>query len=594
MLIESGVVERRDGHWYATQAAADVRVPDSVEALIRARLDTLPAPERVLLQSGAVVGRVFQRSAVASIAPPEQVPPPLEPHLEDAILRDIITDERSPDEPTFRFRHILIRDVAYNTLPKARRAELHGGVARWLREWAGSRMDEFVEIEAYHLEQSVKLKREVGAPVDDVVLRAATDALLHSARKASTRQDFRATRTFAERGLALAPSSPEARVDLTWYLAEALYRLGEYTRSGEVAAVLEAEAQAAGRRDLEGRAVFIRGASIWIRTESADASKGLAEVRRARDILTEAEDWAYLPLVLETLGYEGWWYGDLDKATVAWKEMAEVAGAHGQIDMQAQALVLLARAMRNKSGYQSVVGDLINQALELAERGGSRMQAARIRRQLGAWMSIDESAEKGLENLLAAAAVLDELGDVEELALALQFAGDIAHQQGRLQEAVAHCQRSLDLLADHVGYKPETERRLASIYLEMGDVASAAAMAEDAVEVVADDDWFSVASTGSVLGTVRAAQGRLTEAESLLREAVHVLEGREFPETDIWLNLAEFLCRHGQPAEGREWLARLRDLIDRRYRPGGPMWTYLGERIAAAEAEATAAEGGAA
>ena len=137
LLIEEGVVEQRNGHWYATQAAADVRVPDSVEALIRARLDTLPAPERVLLQAGAVVGRVFQRSAVASIAPPDQVPPPLETHLEDAILRDIITEERAPDEPTFRFRHILIRDVAYNTLPKARRAELHAAVADWLRGWAG-------------------------------------------------------------------------------------------------------------------------------------------------------------------------------------------------------------------------------------------------------------------------------------------------------------------------------------------------------------------------------------------------------------------------------------------------------------------------
>ncbi len=53
LLIEEGVVEQRNGHWYATQAAADVRVPDSVEALIRARLDTLPAPERVLLQAGS-------------------------------------------------------------------------------------------------------------------------------------------------------------------------------------------------------------------------------------------------------------------------------------------------------------------------------------------------------------------------------------------------------------------------------------------------------------------------------------------------------------------------------------------------------------
>ena len=130
LLIEEGVVEQSQRPLVRHPGRRRRKVPDSVEALIRARLDTLPAPERVLLQAGSVVGRVFQRSAVASIAPPDQVPPPLETHLEDAILRDIITEERAPDEPTFRFRHILIRDVAYNTLPKARRAELHAGVAR--------------------------------------------------------------------------------------------------------------------------------------------------------------------------------------------------------------------------------------------------------------------------------------------------------------------------------------------------------------------------------------------------------------------------------------------------------------------------------
>ena len=69
MLIEEGMVERRDDRWVARAEAADVRVPDSVEALIRARLDTLPSPERATLQAASVVGRVFQRSAVAAIAP---------------------------------------------------------------------------------------------------------------------------------------------------------------------------------------------------------------------------------------------------------------------------------------------------------------------------------------------------------------------------------------------------------------------------------------------------------------------------------------------------------------------------------------------
>ncbi|HUG47850.1 MAG TPA: AAA family ATPase, partial [Candidatus Limnocylindria bacterium] len=160
MLIEEGVVEQRDGHWYARQEAASVRVPDSVEALIRARLDTLPTPERAVLQAASVVGRIFQRSAVAAISP-SGASGPLERHLEEAVLRDLITEERAPDEPTFRFRHVIIRDVCYATLPKARRSELHMAVADWLRAWASGRIEEFVEIEAHHLEQAVLLRREV-------------------------------------------------------------------------------------------------------------------------------------------------------------------------------------------------------------------------------------------------------------------------------------------------------------------------------------------------------------------------------------------------------------------------------------------------
>ena len=204
MLIEEGVVERKGDHWVANRQAAAVRVPDSVEALIRARLDTLPSPERATLQAASVVGRVFQRSAVAAIAP-GTTSVPLQQHLEDAILRDLITEERAPDEPTFRFRHILIRDVAYATLPKARRAELHRAVADWLRAWAGDRIEEFAEIEAWHLEQAVRLRRELEGGFDPAERDRAVAALQSSAQRAIDRDDARAARTFAERALALEP-----------------------------------------------------------------------------------------------------------------------------------------------------------------------------------------------------------------------------------------------------------------------------------------------------------------------------------------------------------------------------------------------------
>ena len=116
MLIERGAVIEQEGRWVAAESISEIEVPESIEALIRARLDALPRDERSVLQGASVIGRVFQRSAVASL-----VDEPVDRQLEQAVLRDIVSEEPATD-PSYRFKHIAIRDVAYATLPKVRRA----------------------------------------------------------------------------------------------------------------------------------------------------------------------------------------------------------------------------------------------------------------------------------------------------------------------------------------------------------------------------------------------------------------------------------------------------------------------------------------
>jgi class 3 adenylate cyclase/tetratricopeptide (TPR) repeat protein len=587
MLIEEGVVEQRGGHWFANQAAANVRVPDNVEALIRARLDTLPAAERVVLQAASVVGRVFQRSAVVALSPAEDSSFPLERHLEDAVLRDLITEERSPDERTFRFRHILIRDVAYNTLPKARRAELHLAVAAWLRAWAGGRMDEFVEIEAYHLEQAVRLRGEVGARIEPAEREAAANALLVSARKALARDDARAVRTFAERGLALEPAAAEIRLELEWLQIDALSRLGEALRAGELAGALEPKAAAAGRVELEGRAIMVRALAIWIDPESADRQRAIDMLQSARDLLAAADDWWYLTMALEYLGYDGWWLGQMDRAETDWQQMRDVARERGLRDREAQASLHLAGV----AGYLGEVDlrrRLLTDAHRLAEEGGSRLMLARTERALGGFTAQSDSAERAEPMLQSALAVLEEFGDVEQQYTALAYLGDIKYQRGDLPGALEYNLRALPLVLEHVGYRPEAERHLATVELEMGDLSAAERHAEDAVNVAAKDDWATVASTRSVLGTVRAAQGRKAEAEALLREAAAIFERTEHNGWEEQLNLAEFLLRRARVDEGREWLGRARASAEK-YGPSSPFLEFIDRRGREAEAAGGAA-----
>jgi len=592
MLIEEGLVIRQGDRWQARREAADVRVPDSVEALIRARLDTLPSPERAVLQAASVVGRIFQQSAVAAISP-EAERRFLQRHLEEAILRDLISEERVPDEPTFRFRHILIRDVAYATLPKARRAALHLAVAEWLRAWAGPRIDEFVEIEAYHLEQSVRLRLELEGSVGDAERAAAVGTLETSARHALARDDARATRSFAERALALDPPPGEQHMEIEWLLADALLRLNEFGAAGAIGTRLESEAAAAGRKDLEGRAVLARARDIWVSLDSINVDAALAELSRARALLTEAGDDIYLVDVLRQIGYGGWWHGHVEDSMEAWTEMRRVAHRHGWLSLESEAIALISRGQYYRGDLDAVLR-MLGEARDIAARGTSRLSRARVERAYGSRVAIsglpdaaDSDAEA--EDLLRSAVpVLEEYADKTELNIACSFLGEIEMRRGHPAEALELYRQALSNVMEHGGYRAEVQRHVAEALLALGEIDRAAEMAEEATTLVADDDIFTIASTSMVLGLVREAQGDLEEAERLLRSAVDSLVGTDFNGWDFLLPLAEFLYRRGRLVEAAEMGERA--LTQARLSgPYSPLPAYAERRLAEARESAGAA-----
>ena len=112
---------------------------------------------------------------------------------------------------------------------------------------------------------------------------------------------------------------------------------------------------------------------------------------------------------------------------------------------------------------------------------------------------------------------------------AIQFEGDSWYRVGESAKAMELYRRVAPLLAEHIGYLPEVERRMAHALLDMGDIGEAETMALQAVAHTVEDDWATVASRAKTLGLVRAAQGRNDEAEALLRDAIATMLAREFP-----------------------------------------------------------------
>ena len=139
-------------------------LPDTIQATILARLDLLEPEERRVLQLGAVFGRAFRADGIAALGP--DLTSPIDALLDRLVQKDLI---RPSAGDSFAFRHILIREVAYQTLLRAERADLHAAAARRLEARAGGQEDALAELIAYHFREAATLTSATKAAQLDVV-----------------------------------------------------------------------------------------------------------------------------------------------------------------------------------------------------------------------------------------------------------------------------------------------------------------------------------------------------------------------------------------------------------------------------------------
>ena len=215
------------------ESGGDVVVPPTVQALLAARLDQLEPAERGVLERGSVEGQVFHRGAVQALAPDE---PEVAPRLAGLVRKELVRPEAATfaGEDAYRFRHILIRDAAYDAVPKANRAELHERFAAWLDE--RGELVEQDEIVGYHLEQAHRYRAELG-PLDGTGLAlacAAAGRLLPSGRAAQARGDVHAAASLLGRTLDLLPEDDASRLELMVELATVLLETEEFARAGSL------------------------------------------------------------------------------------------------------------------------------------------------------------------------------------------------------------------------------------------------------------------------------------------------------------------------------------------------------------------------
>jgi predicted ATPase len=281
MLVDEGVLRRVNGGWQSVADLSQVHVPPTVSALVSARLDRLEPSERDLIGRASVVGKVFQRSAVTELSPPERREE-LGTRLLTLVRKELVRPDRSGStgDEAFRFRHILVRDAAYGSLPKEQRADLHARFAAWLETVAGERHLEYEEVIAYHLEQAHRYRAELGL-TDELTrsLRKRAASLLRSAGlRAVGRHDPPAAINLLTRAAALADNDRE-RGELLIHVATSAMETGDFARGQQ----LYDEARVAARAG-DDDLLAMRAELEWLEwRQMMDPTVGEAEVLELAD-----------------------------------------------------------------------------------------------------------------------------------------------------------------------------------------------------------------------------------------------------------------------------------------------------------------------
>ena len=147
-LMDEGTLKQEEGHWKAAPGRQSTPLPDSLLAVLSARIDSLSELEKRVLQEAAVIGKVFWAEPLGR-AVSGDVPSVLL-SLEKRGLVSARTTSSIANHSEYTFKHVLVRDVAYGSLSKARRARAHAEVGAWIEALAGDRTEEFGELIAYH------------------------------------------------------------------------------------------------------------------------------------------------------------------------------------------------------------------------------------------------------------------------------------------------------------------------------------------------------------------------------------------------------------------------------------------------------------
>jgi class 3 adenylate cyclase/tetratricopeptide (TPR) repeat protein len=549
MLVDQGLVA--PGANGAPEG--ELPLPGSIQAIIAARLDALPAAEKALLQDAAVIGKAFWAGALVGISGVPRW------RVEERLLalerKGFVRRERRSSvarERQYTFWHILIRDVAYSQIPRGRRADNHRLAAAWIESLNVERAEDRAEMLAYHYMSALELARALGRETESLGRRARI-SLREAGDRATSLSAFQAALRFYRGALDLSPPGDSERSQLLFSYGRALF----HAESGGQEVLTEARQAllAAGDRETAAEAIVTLGELMWMRGE-ADAA--FVNLEGAAGLLGDSPPSRAKAYVLGSLARFLMIADRHERAIEIGREALQMAEELGLDELRAHALDSMG-ASRVASGDRGGLEDL-EQSIAIAAELNS-IEAVRGYVNLGTTLAELGHLERAFELYERGRRAAERFGDPdrirwfeEERLYEWYWRGDWGHALRRADELIAELEASDPHMV-------ELDSRLvrARILLARGGREGALHDSASALEFARRVGYpEAVFPALAFRGRALAAVGRSEEAATLARELLELWSGHASAAASFWTaDLAYVLWLLGRPNEllvAREWV----------------------------------------
>ena len=391
MLTDQGILQRQGRAWQIV-TDGDIPVPDTVQALIAARMDTLPPERKSLLHDAAVIGRVFWPGALAVMGGADSAD--VVTGLHDLLRKELVRPVRRSSmqgEDEFTFWHILVRDVAYAQIPRAQRAERHRKAAGWIERAAGERVGDHADILAHHYLQALELG---GLGDDEDAVRASASRYLYLAGERANQLDKARAEQLFRRALELVPRGSLDEAETRIGLGLALLSIGR--DAAETASEFEAAEALFTKHGQVTRAAFAKTMLALVIRLQNQMDRVRVLLAEARETLEAQPAGPELVRVYSALGGDAMLRSRYDESMTYAEQAIDLAERLGRPELTLRPLQYRGWAKWDRRDASGARADL-EAAVEMGQQIGDSGETAIAYNNYGGLRWASEGPRAGLE-----------------------------------------------------------------------------------------------------------------------------------------------------------------------------------------------------